>query len=233
MIKKLLLILLCLSGISETKAQIRFGYLSYKKIIAMMPEYQSTVTSLNLLKEQCNQEARRAEDELERKYAEFLQGQSEFPEYILQKRQNELQALIQNGIKFRKESEAMLRKAERDMRHNVENKLNQTIEQIGKEYNLAFILNTDENSCPYINKSMGLDISQTVLTKLGIIKHTTLSVPESTTNFVKKDSVDTDSIAIPTEVARDSVPQQTADSTLQHIPDTNIIQRNDTIQIFQ
>lgn len=187
MLKKISFILVCFWTLTAS-AQIRFGYLSYQKVISMMPEYKSTIEKLNSLKEKCNEEAKKSEDELERKYAEFLQGQREFPENILQKRQNELQQLINNGLMFRKETELLLRNAEQDMRREVENKLNQAIESVGQEQGLAFILNTDNNACPFINKSSGLDITHNVLVKLGLAKSKVIAVPESTTVIQKNDS---------------------------------------------
>lgn len=187
MLKKISFILVCFWTLTAS-AQIRFGYLSYQKVISMMPEYKSTIEKLNSLKEKCNEEAKKSEDELERKYAEFLQGQREFPENILQKRQNELQQLINNGLMFRKETELLLRNAEQDMRREVENKLNQAIESVGQEQGLAFILNTDNNACPFINKSSGLDITHNVLVELGLAKSKVIAVPESTTVIQKNDS---------------------------------------------
>lgn len=190
MLKKIFLILFCAIGLSAY-GQIQFGYLSYQKVLTMMPEYKSAQNDLNVLKDKCNQEAKRSEDELERKYAEFLQGQSEFPENILQKRQNELQTLIKNGISFREESEKLLMNAEKEMKAGMENKLNQAIQAVGQELGLAFILNTDNNSCPFINKNSGIDITQHVLLKLGLIKTSPVAVPESTTTVQGKTSQNT------------------------------------------
>lgn len=169
MLKKIFFILLCSIGLSAY-GQLQFGYLSYQKVLVMMPEYKTALNDLKTLKEKCNQEAKRSEDELERKYAEFLQGQSEFPENIMQKRQNELQELIKNGISFREESEKLLKNAEKEMKEGMENKLNLAIQAVGQEQGLAFILNTDNNSCPFISKDSGVDITEHVLFKLGITK---------------------------------------------------------------
>lgn len=179
MLRKILLILLCSVGLTAY-GQFRFGYLSYQTVLTQMPEYKSALNDLSTLKEKCNQEAKRSEDELERKYAEFLQGQSEFPENILQKRQNELQELIKNGISFREESEQLLANAEKEMTENLRNKLNQAIKAVGQEQDLAFILNTDNNSCPFINGKSGIDITEQVLLKLGLIKTLPATAPQST-----------------------------------------------------
>lgn len=177
MTRKIIFALLCLCAIGS-KAQVRFGYLSYQSIINMMPEYKHTAKNLEILRNESNKEVKKTEDELMRKYAEFLQGQKDFPENILQKRQNELQLLIHNSISFRQETEKLMKDAEKDMKREVENKLNQAIEAIGQEYGLAFVLNTDNHSCPFINKTQGINITQGVLVKLGLARPNPIAVPE-------------------------------------------------------
>jgi outer membrane protein len=41
-------------------------------------------------------------------------------------------------------------------------KLNAIIGQVGKERGYAFIINTDGNTCPFINPFMGEDVTQVV-----------------------------------------------------------------------
>lgn len=204
MLKKIFFILICFGNLTAS-GQIRFGYLSYQKVISMMPEYQRAIQNLNTLKSKCNEEAKRSEDELVKKYAEFLQGQKDFPENILQKRQNELQSLINNGIMFRRETELMLRNAEKEMQSEAEKKLNQALESVGQEQGLAFILNTDNNACPFINKSSGIDITHNVLIKLGLVKSQPIAVPESTTTIQKSGVASKDTPKTKTSHPKDSV----------------------------
>ena len=41
-------------------------------------------------------------------------------------------------------------------------KLNGIISQIGQEFGLEYVLNTDNNACPYIDKNVGMDITNLV-----------------------------------------------------------------------
>jgi hypothetical protein len=81
-------------------AQIQFGYLSYKQVMQQMPEYAKAQQDLDLLKQKYEQEALRGEEDFQRKFVEFLQGQKDFPQTIMQKRQAELQHLMDNGVNF-------------------------------------------------------------------------------------------------------------------------------------
>lgn len=140
----------------------KFGYLSYSEVIRMMPEYIRAQERLNLLQKRYDEELMRADKEFNLKFAEFLDGQKDFPENILLKRQKELQDLMEKSIQFKKELKALLEKARKEFCTPVEEKLNEIIAQVGQEVGFEYILNTDNNSYPFINKSSGVDITELV-----------------------------------------------------------------------
>ena len=144
----------------------KFGYLSYSEVIRLMPEYLRSQERLNLLQKRYDEELMRADKEFNLKFAEFLDGQKDFPENILLKRQKELQDLMEKSIQFKKELKALLEKARKEFCTPVEEKLNGIIAQIGQEIGFEYILNTDNNSYPFINKSSGMDITELVKHKL-------------------------------------------------------------------
>ena len=45
-------------------------------------------------------------------------------------------------------------------------KLGKAIALVGQQQGLAFILNTDQNACPYVNASVGTDVTQLVINAL-------------------------------------------------------------------
>ena len=149
-------------------AQVKFGYLSYRTICQEMPQYVQAQQELLSLKTVYEQEAARGEEEFQRKFADFLQGQKDFPANILQKRQAELQELMDKGIKFRKEAENLLAEAEQKLVKDLSKKLDEAIVAVGMEMGYAFILNIDDNACPFINPLLGDDVSNVVREKLGI-----------------------------------------------------------------
>lgn len=149
-------------------AQVQIGYLSYESVLKKMPAYAQAQQSLSELKTKYEQEATRGEEEFQRKFSEFLQGQKDFPENILVKRQAELQVLMETGIKFRQEAQQLLAKAERELMAGVESQLNDAIRVVGVEAGYAAILNTDNNQCPFVNPAIGEDVTKAVMRKLGI-----------------------------------------------------------------
>lgn len=174
----LLLALIPFLGVSAQDEGVRvpqFGYISYNEVFQQMPEYQKAQEDFAALKAKYDAETTRSEDEFQRKFAEFLQGQKDFPPSILQKRQAELQELMDKSVNFRRESRKLLRQAEAELQRPVAEKLDEAIKAVGAELGLIFVLNTDGNSLPFVHPQVGVDITRPVLSKLGIEK---VEVPE-------------------------------------------------------
>lgn len=150
-------------------AQMQFGFMSYKKVMAEMPEYAQAKQNMAALKAKYDAEATRGEEEFQKKFVDFLQGQKDFPQTIMQKRQAELQTLMENGIAFRMQSQTLLQQAEKDMMQEVKKRLNNVILEVGVEYGYAFVLNTDDDACPFINPVIGVDVTDLVRWKLGLL----------------------------------------------------------------
>ena len=143
-------------------AQVKFGYFSYEEAFVSMPEYAIAQANLKDLRAKYDAETKRAEDEFNRKYEEFLDGQSDFAPTILQKRQTELQELLHKNVAFKAETAKLLKQAEAEAYAPLREKLSKVLAKIGAEKGYAFILNTDGNACPYIDPEMGDNVSQLV-----------------------------------------------------------------------
>ena len=153
--KRLSFILPILLFCITASAQIQFGYISYEQVLTEMPEYAKA----------------------KRKFVDFLQGQKEFPQTIMQKRQAELQALMDNGVAFRMKSQELIAQAEKDMMQEAHKRLNRALLEVGVELGYGYILNTDNNNCPYINPVVGVDVTDIVRKKLGLITATQEETP--------------------------------------------------------
>lgn len=140
----------------------RFGYLSYDAVLQSMPEYTLVQQNMTKLREQYQAETLRIKDEFNRKYEEFLDGQRDFPKTILQKRQSELQELMEKNITFKENSQAELAQAEKEAMAPLRIRLIELLGKIGRERGYAFIIDTDKTALPFINPAMGDDINQLV-----------------------------------------------------------------------
>lgn len=144
----------------------KFGYLSYDSVLQVIPGYQLARQQLAKLKVQYEAELKRAEDEFNRKYEEFLDGQKEFPRTIMLKRQTELKELMERNIAFKQTTRRELAKAETAAMSPLRQQLDKALAAIARERGYALIINTDSNACPFIDPMMGEDITDLILDAL-------------------------------------------------------------------
>ena len=163
--KRLFTVLLLVLPLSLS-AQMQFGYLSYKTIMAEMPEFAQVKQSMSELKAKYDAEATRGEEEFQKKFADFLQGQKDFPQNILMKRQRDLQEQMEKSIAFRKEADALLRTAEADMMKPLREMLDELIRNVGLERGYEMIINLDTPAYPFLHPSVAEDAMPYVKEKI-------------------------------------------------------------------
>ena len=147
---------------ANADAQNRIAYFSYDEALKSMPEYATAQNNISSLRAKYTDELKRAENEFNNKYEEFLDGQQDFAPLILQKRQAELQELMQKNLAFKAEAERLLAQAEKDAMAPVKEKMTTVLQKIGKQRGYSVILNTDSNACPYIDTAIADDITTIV-----------------------------------------------------------------------
>lgn len=169
--KKLIFVLAMMLSVATGYAQtegtaLKFGYLSYDAAIKAVPDYEEMQNNLATLRAQYEAEMKRVEEDFNKKYEEFLDGQAHFPKTILQKRQSELQEMLDKNTAFKRQGQALLNDAEASLRQKLQAALDAAITTVGQEGGYAFILNTDQHSAPFINPLMGEDVTQAVINAL-------------------------------------------------------------------
>ncbi|MBO4730331.1 MAG: OmpH family outer membrane protein [Bacteroidaceae bacterium] len=155
-------LMLLAANIDTVAQKLTFGYLNYTQVLQSMPDYATAQTTMQNIRAQYDKEAAYNEDKFFKMYSDYIQGQKTFPEDIMLKRQKELQVAMDQGIKFREESEKLLRSAEAELCQPLEQKLDSAIAVVAKARNLAFVLNTEQHAYPFINPNDGIDITSLV-----------------------------------------------------------------------
>lgn len=150
--------------------QPKFGYLDYRAVFEAMPGYAEAQKSLAEIKAKYDTETAHNEENFKRMYLEFLQGQKDFPQTIMLKRQKELQAAMESGIQFRNQVSEMLTKAQEELEKPLLAKLDSAISLVGQEKGFDMIINTGEKGFPFINKVTGEDVTELVRQKIAAIK---------------------------------------------------------------
>lgn len=147
---------------AETALQhnaLRFGYFSFTEVFHTMPGYAIAKHNMDDLKAKYDAETKRAEDEFNSKYEEFLDGQRNFAPSILEKRQAELRELMAKNIAFKAEAERLLKQAEKEAYAPLKAQIKTVLQRVGKEKGLAFIMNADDDVLPYVDSALGEDVT--------------------------------------------------------------------------
>ena len=162
--KKLFLLLaftaLTLSANAQTP--LKYGYFSFSEALKAMPGYAVSERDMAALRAKYEEEGKRVEDDFNKKYEQFLDGQRDFAPSILQKRQAELQEMMEKNVAFKTESQRLLAQAEADSKASLKVRLRAIVARIGADRGYAFILNTDNDAVPYVNNAVGEDINALV-----------------------------------------------------------------------
>ena len=148
--------------VQENAQVLRFGFLSYESALKAMPECGDVMMHMDSLRSAFQTELQRVEDEFNRKYEDFLEGQKDFPRTILLKRQTELQEMMQKNIQFKQESIEELKQTEEQLMAPLRTRLNGAIATVARKQQLALVINTDANACPFIDPAMGIDVTEAV-----------------------------------------------------------------------
>lgn len=161
----LLVIFACIALTAQAQDNtqvLRFGYLSYEAALKAMPENAAVLMKMDSLRSAFQEELQRVENEFNRKYEDFLEGQKDFPRTILLKRQTELQEMLQKNIQFKQQSIDELKQTETLLMAPLRTRLNAAIATVARGQHLALVINTDANACPFIEPTMGVDVTEAV-----------------------------------------------------------------------
>ena len=151
---------------TRTTAQtfvFRYGFVNADSVLHAMPEYAMAQRSLTALRQKYDREMKRSEDDFNIKYESFLEQQRDLVPSILPKRQAELQDMMEKNIAFKAEARRLLAQAEADAMAPLREQINELLQQVAKDMQLALVLNTGSDACPYVNPAMSVDITDTLI----------------------------------------------------------------------
>lgn len=147
---------------------LKFGYFSYDEVQASMDDYIIAKANVAALKDKYDAEIKRSEKDFNDKYEEFLEEQRDLAPAIYQKRQAELQDLLNRNIAFKNKAERLLKKAEVDAMAPVRERLLAAVRLLGRERGYVFILNTDRDALPYMDESLGENVTDDLIERLKV-----------------------------------------------------------------
>lgn len=166
MLKKIVLMLMLIAPMSIF-AQ-KFGHIKTQEILTVMPEYTKAQTDIQAMEQQYRDEIKRAEEELSKKYAAYQQEQANLPKNIAERRQKELDDLMQKGMQFQQDAQQQLQQSWMEMLQPIAKKIDDAIKAVGQEGGYTYIFDLNSTNIPFVNETLSTDVTSAVKAKLGL-----------------------------------------------------------------
>ncbi len=169
MLKKIALLILLVLPLGVFAQTLKFGHMNSTEIIPSMPEYTNAISELEALQKKYTEELTRTQEEFNRKYQEFQQaiaGDS-LPANIAERRQKELQDMMQRQEQFQQEAQQGMQQAEQSLMTPIYQKLNGAIEAVGSAEGVIYVFDLARTQIPYVGPQ-SIDLTSKVKAQLGI-----------------------------------------------------------------
>ena len=161
--KKVLFTIIIICSVFCTANAQKIGHFSYNSVLKSIPAYVSGMQDVERMRKQYTDELQASEREFTEKYELFIEQQSELDPSISEKRRTELQDLYDSNIKFRNDSQRLLKQTEQDLLNPIKENIRKALVTIGKQGGYIMIVNTDSDACPYVDESLTDDVTEQLL----------------------------------------------------------------------
>ena len=166
MLKKIVLLLMLVLPMSVF-AQ-KFGHIKTQEILTIMPEYTKAQTDIQTMQKQYEDEMKRLQDEINKKFAAYQQEQANLPKNIQERRQKELQELNERGMQMGQDAQQQLQQSWLQMLEPIAKKIDDAIKAVGQEGGYIYIFDLNATQIPFINEAHSTDVTAAVKAKLGL-----------------------------------------------------------------
>ena len=170
MLKKIALVMLLALPMGVFAQNLKFGHINAQEIITVMPEFTKAQNDIQTLEKQLTAELQRTQEEFNKKYQEFQQAiaKDSLPPNIAERRQKELQDMMQRQEQFQQDAQQQMAKAQNDAMAPIYQKLDNAIKAVGGAEGVIYIFDLARTSIPYVNESQSINLTSKVKANLGI-----------------------------------------------------------------
>jgi len=144
------------------------SFINAMEIVSAMPEYTKAQSELQALNKQLGQDLQRSQEEFSKKYQEFMQQKDSLPAVIAERRQKELEDMMQRQEQFQAKAQQDMEKANNDLMAPVYKKLDDAIKAVGAAEGVIYIFDMARTPIPYVNEAQSINLTPKVKTQLGI-----------------------------------------------------------------
>lgn len=170
MLKKIALVLMLALPMGVFAQNLKFDHINAQEIVSAMPEFAKAQSDIEALDKQLTSELQRTQEEFNKKYQEFQQAiaKDSLPANIAERRQKELQDMMQRQEQFQQEAQQQMQKAQADAMAPIYKKLDDAIKAVGAAEGVIYIFDLARTPVAYVNESQSINLTPKVKTQLGI-----------------------------------------------------------------
>ena len=168
--KSIALVLMLALPMGVFAQNLKFGHINAQEIVSAMPEFAKAQSDIEALDKQLTSELQRTQEEFNKKYQEFQQAiaKDSLPANIAERRQKELQDMMQRQEQFQQEAQQQMQKAQADAMAPIYKKLDDAIKAVGAAEGVIYIFDLARTPVAYVNESQSINLTPKVKTQLGI-----------------------------------------------------------------
>jgi outer membrane protein len=170
MLKKIALAIMFILPMGVSAQTLKFGHVVSNEIITAMPEFAKAQADLQALEKKYTVEIQRTSEEFNKKYQEYQQAvqKDSLPQNIAERRQKELQDMMQRSEQFQQEAQQNMQKAQTDLMTPISKKVDDAIKAVGEAEGFTYIFDLARTAIPYVNEKTSVNVTPLVKTKLGL-----------------------------------------------------------------
>ena len=171
MLKKIALVLMLALPMGVFAQNLKFGHINAQEIVSAMPEFAKAQSDIEALDKQLTSELQRTQEEFNKKYQEFQQAiaKDSLPANIAERRQKELQDMMQRQEQFQQEASTADAKSFRLTQWLLSTKSWTTqLKPVGAAEGVIYIFDLARTPVAYVNESQSINLTPKVKTQLGI-----------------------------------------------------------------
>ncbi len=163
----LVLIVLSIAFTSNAQQKLKFGHLNSNDLLDAMPDKSAAQKTLVDFSKQLEDQLLAMQEELEKKYNEYLEKKDNMTDLVKKSKEEELMSLQQRIQTFQTNAQQELQKKEQELLKPIIDKAKKAIEDVCKENGYTYVFDTSTGALLYYPKDSD-DILPLVKKKLGI-----------------------------------------------------------------
>lgn len=163
----LVLIVLSIAFAGNAQQKLKFGHLNSNDLLEAMPDKAAAQKTLQDFSKQLEDQLLAMQEELEKKYNDYLSKKDSMTDLIKKSKEEELMTLQQRIQTFQTNAQQELQKKEQELLKPIIDKAKKAIEDVCKENGYTYVFDTGTGALLYYPKDSD-DILPLVKKKLGI-----------------------------------------------------------------